>query len=119
MTDGLELTISYSLSTPLPNGAWEYCYLVDSVRNRHVIKLGRLEEEDLERGENESFFEVDSIDVSGIKKGALTNAGLLSAALLSRRDNESEPVEVFKLNFVVQVREVGGEFVRTIFNPLE
>ena len=57
--------------------------------------------------------QVDAVDVSDIKPSHLTNAGLLTATL------KSNGVHVIDINMVVQVNEVKGEYIRTIFNPLD
>jgi hypothetical protein len=114
VTEGLEMEVVFSLSEALVSARWEVSYLVDSMRNRHVIKLGWTESADYALGENSFLFTADRVDVQGIKKGALTNAGLLSATL-----HDGQGAAVFKLNFVVQVREEEGRFIRTVFNPLE
>ena len=66
------------------------------------------------------YFSVDNVDVSSIKKGHLTNSGLLSASLVCGGvgADEDEGV-IFKLNLVVNVVLNDGEYIRTIYNPLE
>lgn len=114
VTAGLRLEIDFELSAPLKGASWEVRYLVDSMVRRHVIVLGETRERLYAEGDNSMSFEVPEIDVSEVRRGALANAGLLSAEL---RDGGGR--EVFTLNYVVQVRPEGEGFVRTIYNPLE
>ena len=97
LSERLELEVDFSLDRPLCDAQWEIRYMVDSVQRRHVIILGETELEDYPEGASSFLFSVPRIDVSGIKPGSLTNAGLLTASL--RADGR----EVMDLNMVVQV----------------
>lgn len=57
--------------------------------------------------------QVSKIDVGGIKKSKLTNVGLLLAVL---KDADEE---VIQISMVTQVTEKDGQFIRTVYNPLE
>jgi hypothetical protein len=58
--------------------------------------------------------QVDTIDVSAVKRSLLLNVGLLHAAL---KDGDADVIEI---NLVTQVtKDATGGLVRTMFNPLE
>ena len=114
LTSGLSLELDFTLSFSVPLASWSVSYVVDSMRNRHIIVLGSTEPQSYEEGPSSMYFSVPAIDVSAVGHGALTNAGLLSATM---RDGEGN--ERFTINLVVQVQERGGEIRRTIFNPME
>ena len=128
----LNLTIEYESTAELTGATWNFQYMVDSVRKRHIIKLGSIEDQDIKIGHNSCEFHVDSVNVSGIRPSRLANVGLLSATLTTRQGKE-----VLTINMVVQVAKSednnngggGGSkksgdddipnFTRCIFNPLE
>ena len=124
----LNLTIEYESTAELTGATWNFQYMVDSVRKRHIIKLGSIEDQDIKIGHNSCEFHVDSVNVSGIRPSRLANVGLLSATLTTR-----EGEEVLTINMVVQVAKTdsdakfGGKtasdeeqrFTRCIFNPLD
>ena len=94
------------------------------MRNRHIIHLGKTEVTNYKSSpkQNIMYFSVDSVNVSSIKKGHLTNSGLLSCSMFvpSHGGGGGEEEEIFKLNLVVNVvLNDEGEYVRTIYNPLE
>ena len=60
------------------------------------------------------FRQADEIDTSGIKPSALSNAGILCASLHGQEDDG-----ILDVKLVVNVEKDKGEFIRTIFNPLE
>ena len=68
---------------------------------------------DYSAGRNSMHFSVDHIDVSHVKPSRLTNAGLLTATLLSAG------AEIIDVNCVVQVQKEGDAYIRTVLNPLE
>lgn len=128
LQDELNLTIEYESTAELTGATWSFQYMVDSVRKRHIIKLGSIEDQDIKIGHNSCEFHVDSVNVSGIRPSRLANVGLLSATLTTR-----EGEEVLTINMVVQVAKTdsdakfGGKtasdeeqrFTRCIFNPLD
>lgn len=63
------------------------------------------------------WLQVDRVDVSGVKPGALANCGLLVASL--RGGAGGSTVVVVDVNLVVMVAEVDGRLMRRVFNPLE
>lgn len=76
-------------------------------------ELGTTDAETYAPGAHTMKFHADAIDISGIKRSRLANAGLLIAALQSGGE------EVAKVNMVVQVTKEGDSYKRCIFNPLE
>ena len=118
VTDGLDFSVDFALSKPLLGGRWEMSFIVDSMHGRHAVPLSPSaggESQDFGEGSNAAMLTIDSVDVSGVKPGALSNAGLLVAKLVNEGGGG-----VVTINSVVMVREEGeGEFVRDIFNPLE
>ena len=62
----LNLTIEYD-PAELTGATWNFQYMVDSVRKRHIIKLGSIEDQDIKIGHNSCEFHVDSVNVSGIR----------------------------------------------------
>ena len=89
--------------------------MVDSVDKRRIINLGRTKSEDYATGSHSFEFEVDRINVDGIKPSRLANSGLLIATLCAGG------TEVIDVKLVVQVsqEEKDGGLTRCIFNPLE
>lgn len=118
ISERLDLELDFSTSDDITNGVWEVKYMVDSIRKRHIIVLGASKPRDYPSGEASFAFGVDSIDVSGIKPSALSNAGLLIASL-SGESSSGDRVEIIDVNLVVQVSKDGDDFVRCVFNPLE
>jgi hypothetical protein len=115
-SSALDLTITFTLTTPLNGAHWEITYLVDSMRNRHIINMGKTNVEDYDAGtEHEMFFTVDEINIdSSIKAGDLTNSGLLSATLKTKKEED-----VSSINMVVMVsKNDDGVLERVIYNPL-
>lgn len=58
--------------------------------------------------------QTDRVDVSGVKPGVLSNAGLLMCCLLANGGQE-----VATVNMVVQVKKEGGVYMREIISPLD
>jgi hypothetical protein len=127
LEEELNIVIDFESNTNLVNATWNFQYMVDSIRKRHIIKLGALEEQNVTVGHNSCEFHVDAINVSGIRPSRLANVGLLSATLNTKNEEE-----VLTINMVVQVAKSddsggGGKkssddkqsFTRCIFNPLE
>ena len=121
----LNLVIEYDCDVDVGLGSWSVQYMVDSVRKRHIIKLGTVELR-AKAGKNTFEFSVEKIDISGIRPSRLANVGLLSAILSSDSGEE-----IITINMVVQVTKstdaadegkAGGDtptFVRCVYNPLE
>ena len=131
LQEELNIIIQFESNTNLNDATWNFQYMVDSVRKRHIIILGSLEGQDIKIGSNSCEFHVDTINVSGIRPSRLANVGLLSATLNTKNEEE-----VLTINMVVQVAKSednnnggGGSkksgdddipnFTRCIFNPLE
>ena len=131
LQEELNIIIQFESTTNLNDATWNFQYMVDSVRKRHIIILGSLEGQDIKIGSNSCEFHVDTINVSGIRPSRLANVGLLSATLNTKNEEE-----VLTINMVVQVAKSednnnggGGSkksgdddipnFTRCIFNPLE
>ena len=131
LQEELNIIIQFESNTNLNDATWNFQYMVDSVRKRHIIVLGSLEGQDIKIGSNSCEFHVDAINVSGIRPSRLANVGLLSATLNTKNEEE-----VLTINMVVQVAKSednnnggGGSkksgdddipnFTRCIFNPLE
>mmetsp|Transcript_36829 Transcript_36829/g.80492 ORF Transcript_36829/g.80492 Transcript_36829/m.80492 type:complete len:139 (+) Transcript_36829:39-455(+) len=108
----LFLAMSFTLDQPLAAARWKIKYIVDSAAQRQILELGETETTDYGAGPQNMAFSVPSIDVAGIPKEVLANAGLFVASLLSGSE------EVMDVNMVTQVGPRDGELVRTIFNPL-
>ena len=100
----LNLAIEYESTAELTGATWNFQYMVDSVRKRHIIKLGSIEDQDIKIGHNSCEFHVDSVNVSGIRPSRLANVGLLSATLTTR-----EGEEVLTINMVVQVAKTDSD----------
>uniref|UniRef100_A0A7S2WJA3 Uncharacterized protein n=1 Tax=Rhizochromulina marina TaxID=1034831 RepID=A0A7S2WJA3_9STRA len=111
--DPLTLEMDFLLSQGLPEAQWVVKFLVDSAQERHVVDLGATDVEDYRAGPNSFLFEVPTIDISGIRPGALANCGLLTASLVCGADT------IIDVNMVVMVTEEEGDFIRTIYSPLE
>ena len=118
----LNLTIEYDCEVDLGMASWSVQYMVDSVRKRHIIKLGTVDQR-VKAGKNTFEFNADKVDISGIRPSRLANVGLLSAVLLSDAGSE-----IITINMVVQVTKSGADegksgdgpsFTRCVFNPLE
>ena len=58
--------------------------------------------------------QTDQVDVSGVKPGVLSNAGLLMCRLLC-----GDRYEVATVNMVVQVKKEGDCYMREIISPLD
>lgn len=115
VSDGFDFEIEYDLEGEgITEGHWRMSFIVDSMHGRHQIPLVSSEPCPHPAGPNSALVEVPEVDVSSVKPGALTNAGLLVAALVAGGGEE-----LVVVNSVVMVREEGGAFVREIFNPLE
>ncbi|CAM9526695.1 unnamed protein product, partial [Hapterophycus canaliculatus] len=115
----------------------DWQFLVDSVNERHLVRLGATGERDYPRGSCSVHFEAPRVSVEGIKPCTLANTGLLIATLMRRRattatilaegkDQEEAKAkeggeeEVAQVNLVVQVADVGqGKLHRVIYSPLE
>ena len=67
----LNLAIEYESTAELTGATWNFQYMVDSVRKRHIIKLGSIEDQDIKIGHNSCEFHVDSVNVSGIRPSRL------------------------------------------------
>jgi len=113
LTAALALTVEFELTAPLRDAHWVVRFTVDSMNLRQIVELGETDREDYVRGGNTMEFECATIDVAGIRPGALTNAGLLGAVLMHRGE------EVLTVNCVVDVKNVDGTIRRVIYNPLE
>ena len=116
----LGLKIFFDLDRDIIAAHWCVKLLVDSCGKRLVKILGVTPAEDFTEGNNDMYFEVESIDVSDIPASVLANYGLLMACLVA--DGE----EVAAVNMVVNVTTNntplygGGTIVmREIINPLE
>ncbi|CAM9169557.1 unnamed protein product [Chrysoparadoxa australica] len=114
VSERLELSMDFKLSSPLSNAYWEIKLVVDSVSARHTIVLGSTEPQDYPKGKSSMYFHVQSIDVSGVEPCALANTGLVTAGLKAGKGDE-----IADVNMVVQVEENNGRFSRTIYSPLE
>ncbi|KAF0731984.1 hypothetical protein Ae201684P_020895 [Aphanomyces euteiches] len=113
VSDELNLEVDFSVSKDVANGWWEIEYLVDSVLQRHIIKLGKVEVQDYKRGENHFQFSVPQINVDPIKPSNLANCGLLIASF------KNDEGDIMDLKMVVQVSKQGDSYQRIIYNPLE
>ena len=118
VTDGIQIDMEFTPDRALHDATWEVSYLVDMVGTRKVIILGRTECGDVGAGERAAMkFAVDAIDVSGIKKSKLCNAGLLIASLSDSPAGGGRR-ELLDVKCVVQVAKNGGKLTRMIMNPL-
>ncbi|CAM9556932.1 unnamed protein product [Scytosiphon promiscuus] len=135
--EGLEMSMEFALDRPLEGAWWEMKFLVDSVNERHLVRLGATGERDYPLGSCSMHFEAPRVSVEGIKPCTLANTGLLIATLVRRRavtsSNRAEGKEetgvegkgggreeVAQVNLVVQVTDVGqGRLERVIYSPLE
>ncbi|CAM9801003.1 unnamed protein product [Ectocarpus fasciculatus] len=132
----LELSMDFALDRPLAGAWWDVKFLVDSVNERHLVRLGATSERDYPRGNCSMHFEVPRVSVEGIKPCTLANTGLLVASLMRRGGENGEPPAaaeekkserepgaealVAQVNLVVQVADVGqGRLMRVIYSPLE
>ena len=113
VSDPLDFRVDFFALRRFEDAHWQVKYLVDSVRKKYCIVLGKTEGDDYD-GEGSFRFHVDGIDVSGIKSKHLTNAGLLVCTLIDR-----DGVDVADIKLVVQVTKCGSSLERTIFNPFE
>lgn len=128
--DSLLLQIEFEALRPIFEASWRISFLVDTMDARHVVRcfcrstvpprsmqveLGETPTTDY-HGQDCSFeFSVDHIAVEGIEPSILANCGLLIAALRT-----PDRGELVKVQMVVQVsQDSNGEFIRTIFNPLQ
>uniref|UniRef100_A0A7S2V3U6 Uncharacterized protein n=1 Tax=Fibrocapsa japonica TaxID=94617 RepID=A0A7S2V3U6_9STRA len=117
VTDGLELEVDFDIDREAQEAQWEIKLIVDSSHTRHIIILGSTEPDDYAEGPNNFYFSVPSVNISGVKPGALTSAGLLVASLKGTVGGDK--VHIVDIKMVVQVEEEDGQFIRNIFNPLE
>ncbi|ETW00367.1 hypothetical protein H310_07012 [Aphanomyces invadans] len=113
ISDELNLEVDFTVSKDVLDGWWEVQYLVDSVLERHIIKLGKVEPQDYLEGENHFQFSVPQINVASIKPSNLANCGLLTASFKTRTS------DIMDLKMVVQVSKQGDSLQRIIYNPLE
>jgi len=114
VSDPLDIEIDYNLSSAVRDAAWRFQFMVDSAHERHIIELGMSPRSQiLDAGDNSVLFSVSHIDVSGIRPGALTNCGLLTASLFGG------DVAIMDVNMVTMVEQHDGEFIRNIYSPLE
>lgn len=127
--DSLLLQIEFDALRPIFEASWKISFLVDTMDARHIVRLFWLRADQrstqVELGETPcatyegqdcSFeFSVDHIAVEGIEPSILANCGLLIAALRT-----PDRGELVKIQMVVQVsQDSNGDFIRTIFNPLQ
>eukprot|EP01041_Mallomonas_annulata_P007615 gene7614-15598_t len=111
--DPFDLKITFVLDRDVVAAFWRIKFLVDSADKRLFKVLGETPVEDYPDGDSEMFFSAEPIDISGIPRSTLANAGLLMACFVV--DGE----EVASVNMVVNVRADGGTFSKEILNPLE
>ena len=71
----LTLTLAMHVPTPLHQCQWRVSYVVDMTGQRHVLSLGALGPLDYPAGPAELRFEAPGIDLAGIKRSWLNNAG--------------------------------------------
>ncbi|ETV68464.1 hypothetical protein H257_15623 [Aphanomyces astaci] len=113
ISDELNLEVDFTVNKDVLDGWWEVQYLVDSVLERHIIKLGKTDAQDYLQGENHFQFSVPQINVASIKPSNLANCGLLIASFKTRAN------DIMDLKMVVQVSKQGDTLQRIIYNPLE
>ena len=89
-------------------------YVVDVANQRHVVELGESEVLPYAAGDHVFEQDIPKVDLSGIKKHALLNVGLLTITFL---EGEEELVEIKLVTQVSKNRE--KRLIRTVFNPLE
>jgi hypothetical protein len=120
ISEPLEISLSYTLAEGVKGAQWNIAYLVDSVRKRHLVQLGRGELSDLPAGIPLSLsFRTGVIEVSHLKPSQLCNAGLLILTLHGRTAADSEDAELGSVQLVVQAMASAGTFIRSILNPWE
>ena len=119
VTAGIEINMTFTPDRDLRGAVWEVSYLVDMVGTRKIIILGRTDCGDVDAGARTPMhFEVDAVDVSGIKRSKLCNAGLLTASLSDAGGAGGARRELLDVKMVVQVQKSGSDLTRMIFNPL-
>ena len=126
ISDPLDIVMSYTLSENVAGAQWNFAYLVDSVRKRHLVQLGRGGDgEALVAGAPQTLsFRTGEIDVGHLKPSQLCNAGLLILTLHGRTAGDLEDTELGCIQLVVQAMPAGagdpsGSFLRSILNPWE
>lgn len=81
---------------------------------RHIIELGETAPTDYVEGANTMSFSCAGIDLAGVKKSWLNNAGLLCATL-----RDAGGADVVQVSCVTMVRKDGDGFQRVIMSPLD
>lgn len=115
LSDPLTLAMSFSLDAACPSSSWEITYLVDMTGNRQIIHLGNTATEDYAPGTHSFEFTSPPMDLSGVKKSWLNNAGLLCLTLKS-----SSGEDIMQVSCVTMVRKASdGTFIRNVMSPLE
>eukprot|EP01138_Halocafeteria_seosinensis_P006696 gb/GECG01006845.1/.p1 GENE.gb/GECG01006845.1/~~gb/GECG01006845.1/.p1 ORF type:complete len:139 (+),score=11.70 gb/GECG01006845.1/:1-417(+) len=113
VSEKLDLEMDFTTDREF-EGHWDVSYIVDGMRKRYIVHLGKTTTETYKGGQNTMKFHASTIDVSDIKPSALSNAGMLCASLYEGSTGIAD------VKMVVNVhKDKDGEFIRTIYNPLE
>mmetsp|Transcript_19021 Transcript_19021/g.35320 ORF Transcript_19021/g.35320 Transcript_19021/m.35320 type:complete len:226 (+) Transcript_19021:70-747(+) len=104
-----DLGLSSGPTYPLPPSSLSLSLLVDSSHRRHTLPIPLTSSTPpLKKGVQSITLGSSPLNIEGIKRGSLTNAGLLKIH-----------IGEYCVNCVVMVREEGGRLWRRVYSPLE
>eukprot|EP00793_Prasinoderma_coloniale_P003849 PRCOL_00003226-RA len=113
----LTLRVAFTTDEDIAAGRWEVRYMVDMTGRRHIVEVGKSDGATAYAAgtPHEFTISVPTIELTGVKKSWLQNAGLLLACLIDDASGD----EIVQISAVVQVVKKGDVYERTIMSPLE